>query len=100
MAKVGVIMGSSSDFDHMRDAITVLGELGVVCRPALGREYLQACFLVKAVGSKTVNGFSWEDHGTSGKNDLSARMDSLRIRSVLIGLNYAGMDWHYPQMIF
>ena len=29
MAKVGVIMGSSSDFDHMRDAITVLGELGI-----------------------------------------------------------------------
>ncbi|MEM0157602.1 MAG: 5-(carboxyamino)imidazole ribonucleotide mutase [Thermoplasmataceae archaeon] len=29
MAKVGVIMGSSSDFDHMRDAITLLGELGV-----------------------------------------------------------------------
>ena len=29
MAKVGVIMGSSSDFDHMRDAITVLGELGM-----------------------------------------------------------------------
>ncbi len=29
MAKVGVIMGSSSDFDHMRDAIGVLGELGI-----------------------------------------------------------------------
>ena len=29
MAKVGVIMGGSSDFDHMRDAITVLGELGI-----------------------------------------------------------------------